>query len=98
MVELAELIADLRDELTRAVAAANPDGLRFELGPVGLEVSVAVAKEAKPGAIVKFWVVEAGAEGTVSHTATQKITLTLQPAMPGGRQAYVTGDAKPNED
>jgi hypothetical protein len=52
VVELAELIADLRDELTRAVASANTDGLRFELGPVGLEVSVVVAKEAKPGAKV----------------------------------------------
>lgn len=98
MVELAELVADLRDELTRAVARANPDGLRFELGPVELEVSVAIAKEAKPGARVKFWVVEAGAEATVNHTATQKIILTLQPTMPDGRGAYVAGDATVDED
>jgi hypothetical protein len=98
VVELAELIADLRDELTRAVASANTDGLRFELGPVGLEVSVVVAKEAKPGAKVKFFVVEVGAEGSVSHTASQKISLTLQPRMPGGGQAYVAGDAQADED
>jgi hypothetical protein len=98
VVELAELIGDLRDELTRAVAAANaPDGLRFELGPVGLEVTVAVAKEAKPGAKVKFWVVEAGAEGSISKTATQKITLTLQPTVAGG-SAYVSGAAEADEN
>jgi len=95
---LAELVADLREELTRAVAAANPPGgLRFELGPVGLEVSVTVAKEAKPGAKVKFFVVEAGAEGSVSRTATQKVTLTLQPTV-DGRQAYVSGGAEAGED
>ncbi len=98
MVELAELIAELRDELTKAVAAASPTGLRFELGPVGLEVSVAVVKEAKPGAKVKFLVIEFGAEGAVSHTATQKITLTLQPTLSDGRGAYVAGDTETGED
>lgn len=98
MVELAELIADLRDELSLAVDAANPDGLRFELGPVGLEVSVMVTKEAKPGAKVKFWVVEVGADASVSKATTQTITLTLQPKMPGGGQAYVTGQTAPGEE
>ena len=98
MIELAELIADLRDELTRAVAAVNPDGLRFALGPVGLEVSVAVTKEAKPGAKVKFVVVEVGAEASVSRMVTQKITLTLQPTMSDGQGAYVVGDTETDED
>jgi hypothetical protein len=98
VIELAELIGDLRNELTRAVAAANPPGtLRFELGPVGLEVTVAVAKEAKADAKVRFWVIEAGAEGSLSRGATQKITLTLQPTM-AGKSAYVSGAADPDED
>ena len=95
---MAELIGDLRGELTRAVAEADPDGLRFELGPVGLEVSVAVAKEAKPGAKVKFFVVELGVDAAVSHTATQKITLTLQPVLAQGGTPYVSGGAEPGED
>jgi hypothetical protein len=97
-IELSELIGDLRTELTEAVAAANgADGLRFELGPVGLEVTVAVTKEAAPGARVKFWVVEAGVDASVSRTATQKITLTLRPVVAGGT-AYVSGAAEPDED
>jgi hypothetical protein len=98
MVELAELIGDLRGELTKAVAQANTEGLRFELRSVGLEVSVVVAKEAKPGAKVKFFVVELGTEGSVAHTSTQKITLTLQPTMSGGEAPYVRGAAESDED
>lgn len=80
VIELAEMIGDLRDELTQAMASANSDdGLRFELGPVGLEAAVVVAKEAKPAAKVRFWVVEAGAEASVSSSATQKISLTVNP-------------------
>ena len=97
MVELVELISDLRDELTRAVAAAPAKGLRFELGPVGLEVTVIVNKEAKPGAKVRFWVVEAGVDSSLSHTSTQKITLTLRPADSEG-PAYVAGEASEDEE
>lgn len=99
MVELADLIKDLRAELNRAVAAADPAGLRFELGPVGLEVTVAVTREASPGAKVRFWVVEAGTDLSISHTATQKITLTLQPRLPGSdAPAYVSGAPVDGED
>jgi Trypsin-co-occurring domain 2 len=98
VIELAELIGDLRDELTKAVAQANPNGLRFELGAVTLDVTVAVAKEAKPGAKVKFWVVELGADAAVSRTSTQQISLTLQPTMTGGGKAYVSGQAEDDED
>ncbi|WP_163507675.1 trypco2 family protein [Fodinicola acaciae] len=97
MVELADLIRDLRDELGRAVAQANQQGLHFQLGPVELETTVAVSKEAKPGAKVRFWVVEAGADASVAKAATQRIKLTLQPQLPGGASAYVSGEAKPTE-
>ena len=98
MVELAEMIGDLREELTRAMASANAEGgLRFELGPVGVEATVVVAKEAKPGAKVRFWVVEAGVEGAVTSSTTQRITLTLKPTVQGGT-AYVAGGAEHGED
>jgi hypothetical protein len=97
MVELAELIADLREELAKAVAAAPEKGFKFELGPVGLEVTVTVGKEARPGAKVRFWVVEAGVDASISHAATQKITLTLQPAMPDG-SVYVAAEAAAGEE
>lgn len=99
MVELADLIGELRAELTRAVRSSSSDGLRFELGPVGLEVTVAVSREAGPGAKVRFWVVEAGVDASVGRTATQKVTLTLQPRLAASdAPAYVSGGSLPGED
>lgn len=46
MIELADVIADLRDELDAARRRGTGEDLRFELGPVELEVSVAVQKDA----------------------------------------------------
>ena len=46
MIELSDVITNLRTELETARLAGVGEGLRFELGPVELEVSVALAKEA----------------------------------------------------
>jgi hypothetical protein len=40
LIELAEVICQLRAELDRARAAAADEALRFELGPIELEVAV----------------------------------------------------------
>jgi hypothetical protein len=82
-VELADLIGQLRSELTEAMHAGENEDLRFELGPVELELTVAVTKEAKPGAKVKFWVVELGADLGVSSATTQTIKLVLDPRRRG---------------
>jgi hypothetical protein len=44
---------------------------------VELELTVAVSKEAGPDVKVRFWVIELGADATVSSQATQRTTLTL---------------------
>lgn len=77
VIELADVIADLRSELDADRRQGAGEELRFELGPVALEVSVAVRKDAGGNATVKFWVGELGADGKVSSTATQPIKLTL---------------------
>ncbi|MDX8145694.1 trypco2 family protein [Lentzea sp. BCCO 10_0061] len=82
-VELADLIGQLRSELTEAMHAGENEDLRFELGPVELELTVAVTKEAKPGAKVKFWVVELGTDATLSSATTQTIKLVLDPRRRG---------------
>jgi hypothetical protein len=76
-VELAELIGQLRAELTEAMRAGDREELRFELGPVELELTLAVSKEVKPGAKVRFLVVEVGADASVASNSTQRIKLTL---------------------
>jgi hypothetical protein len=81
MIELADVISELRAELERARLAADGSALRFGLGPVELEVTVALDREGKTGGKVKFWVAEVGAEGKLSSTSTQRIKLTLQPTL-----------------
>jgi hypothetical protein len=76
-VELAAVIGQLREELTRAALAGEGEEFRFEVGPIELELTVAVAREAGPNAKVRFWVVELGADARLNSTNTQRIKLTL---------------------
>jgi len=79
MIELAEVIRGLRDELERAIAAGDGEALRFEVGPIELEVSVVVEVAAQAGAKVRFWVVDVGVQGNASQAVTQRIKLVLAP-------------------
>lgn len=98
MIELARVIKDLREELEEAVAGAEGAALRFELGTIELEVSVALERSGNAGAKVRFWVVESGAEAAVSSTGTQRITLALKPTLVGsGEPPYVSGLADAHE-
>jgi hypothetical protein len=100
MIELSKVIAGLRDELDTARVQGSGEYLRFELGPIELEVSVAVEQTGEANAKVNFWVVELSADGKLSSTSTQRIKLTLQPhltveaAQPALSPAkpYVSGD------
>jgi hypothetical protein len=83
VIELASVIKGLREELERAVVAAEGEALRFELGPIELEVSVALERAGHAGAKVRFWVLESGADAVVGTVSSQRINLTLQPTLTG---------------
>ena len=76
---LAEAIGALRRELADAQRAGSGEDFRFRLGPVEMEFLVELTKEGSGEAGVKFWVVNAGAKGTVSRGTTHRLTLTLHP-------------------
>ena len=78
-LELATVIRQLRAELNEAMDDAEGERLRFELGPVELSLTVTVGRGATPGARVRFWVIEAGADVNVSREAVQDIKLVLTP-------------------
>jgi hypothetical protein len=61
------------------LADAEGERLRFQLGPVELSLSVTIGQEAAPGAKVRFWVIEAGADAKLSREAVQVIKLVLTP-------------------
>jgi hypothetical protein len=93
-VELSELVRQLRVQLTEAMQAAPDSEVRFELGPVELELSMAVQQDATAGAKIRFWVVEMGADALSSSQTTQHIKLTLTPQLRGraGQPFLIAGD------
>ena len=71
-----------------------------------VSLSVTVGREAAPGAKVRFWVVDAGADAELSRDAVQEIKLVLTPIDtqappgPGGKPAapLIEGAAVAGED
>jgi hypothetical protein len=99
VIELASVIRDLRDELERAIAAGEGEQLRFELGPIELEATVAVDRSDGASGKVRFWVAEAGADRKKDSAATQRIKLTLAPKLAGARRPpHVAGTPEPSEE
>ncbi|MFJ8308567.1 MULTISPECIES: trypco2 family protein [unclassified Streptomyces] len=99
-VELADMIAQLRSELSRAMAAGDGEGLRFRAERLELELTVGVERSREPGAKVRFWVFDVGASARSANTALQRITLTLQPVSgdASDRPALISGAELPDED
>ncbi|TQJ91303.1 trypco2 family protein [Streptomyces sp. SLBN-31] len=101
MIELSDLIRELRQELYAAMADGPPGPMRFELGPVEIEASVVVDREAGAGGKVRFWVIEANADAKSAASQTHRINLTLQPRLvaPDGthRSVLITGDEAEGE-
>lgn len=106
MIELANVVSQLRAELDRARAAAAGQDLRFELGPIELEVTVGLEAVGGAEAKVRFWVVEIGGDAHATSSSTQRIKLTLHPTVTDGAQAasphrrlsaFVSGSEIPGE-
>lgn len=79
VIELSDMIRELRQQLTEALSDGAGEAVRFELGPVELEAAVAVSREGGADAKVRLWVVDAGANGKYTHAQTQRVTVTLMP-------------------
>jgi hypothetical protein len=93
LIELAEVIRQLRVELENARTAAEGEDLQFELGPIDLEVIVGLEAVGGAEAKVRFWVVELGGDARATSTSTQRIKLTLSPTA-GGRALSGGGDRR----
>jgi hypothetical protein len=94
VIELSEMISELRRELDQAIDAGADERLRFELGPVEVEVTVGVDSKGTAGAKVRFWVVELGGDAELARSSLQRIKLTLQPRLTGTRGRPEISDAE----
>ena len=94
MIELSAMISELRRELDQAIEAGADERLRFELGPVEVEVTVGLDSKGTGAAKVRFWVVELGGDGEVARSSLQRIKLTLQPRLAGSSVPPEIADAE----
>jgi Trypsin-co-occurring domain 2 len=78
-VGMSEALEGLRYELQRAAYLGRPQQLRFKPGPIEVTFEAAVTSAGKAKAGVRWWLIEAGAEGSLESAQTQKIKLTLNP-------------------
>ncbi|EFL29894.1 conserved hypothetical protein [Streptomyces viridochromogenes DSM 40736] len=102
MIELSDMIQELRSQLTTALTDGAGEAIRFEAGPVEIEATVAVTREAGADAKIRFWVVDASSKGSSANAQTQRVKLTLTPtAVPVAgeppRPAMIAGDQAPGE-
>jgi Trypsin-co-occurring domain 2 len=76
--ELSDVIAALRANLATAQNEGASQNLRFNIDDVEIELQVAVTKERSGSGGIKFWVVDAKAEGKFTDAITQKIKLRMK--------------------
>lgn len=95
------MIRALRAELNEALADGADEPVRFELGPVEIEATVAAERTAGGQGKIRFWVVEGAADATRTAARTQRITLTLHPKVRAHdgtlTTAYIAGEAADDE-
>lgn len=78
-IGLADAIRELRRELTDAMADAQDESIRFELGMVEMEFLLNASRDTGGEAGVRFWVVSLGGRGSVSSGSTHRVKLSLTP-------------------
>jgi hypothetical protein len=96
---LVELIRGLRSELWEAAVEGGAEELRFDVGPITLDLEVMVTRAGKGDAGVKFWVLTASGGGSFETARTQRLQLQLTPKTAEGAnyQVYDTGHDLPSQ-
>ncbi|MBH0781480.1 trypco2 family protein [Nocardia bovistercoris] len=90
--ELTDVIAAVRAQLSRAVAASAESDIRLQLGDIELEFTVALTSDAKASAGIKLWVLNAGASVASATTTTQRLKIALKPVTSDGTSVNVSDE------
>ena len=81
-MELVEAVQTIRDELLHAAASGSGSDVAFEVGPIQLEFSVELRRDARARGGIRAFVVSAEADAGISRARTHKVSLTLTPRQP----------------
>lgn len=89
-IPLADLLLGLRKELLEAQERAAQEQLRFRVEEIEVEVQVGTTKVGTVEGGVKFWVVDAGVDGSIESQKLQTLRLKLKPDDATGRKTLVS--------
>lgn len=78
-IELADAVQAVRQQLAAAAEQAAGQRIQFEVGPVELEFSVELRRDAKASGGVRAWVLSADLEGSAGRTRAHRVTVSLTP-------------------
>ena len=78
-IELSAAVRAIRQELVRAAADGEGEDIRFEVGPIQLELTVELTRETGAKGGVRAWVVEAGADTRTTRGTTHHLSFALTP-------------------
>ncbi|MEV4317085.1 trypco2 family protein [Actinocrispum sp. NPDC049592] len=92
-IELADAVAVVRDELLAAAARGVGQDIEFVVGPVELEFSVELRRDAKAKLGFKAWVVSADAEASVAQTRKHRVQISLTPRNADGSDVKVSSQS-----
>jgi hypothetical protein len=93
VVGLAETIRGIRQELKIAMEEGRESGLKFEAGPVEVELSVEARLERGGEGKIRIWVVDAGAGAKKADGNLHRIKVILNPVDNRGNPAQITSSA-----
>jgi hypothetical protein len=81
--ELADVIATVRRELSRAQQEGTGSDIRFRVGPVELEFDTTPSYTGGGEAGVRLYVLTLGAKADISSVTAHRVKVVLQPVDPG---------------
>lgn len=78
-IELADAIEAIRQELLDAAKRGDGQPIQFEVGPVALDFTVELKRDARAKTGVKAWVLSGDLEGGIAQNRVHKVSVTLTP-------------------
>lgn len=78
-IDLADAIAAIRDQLVDAAGRGAGSDIGFEVGPIELEFTVALKRDARAKGGVRAWVFSVDGEVGEAYDRTHRVAVTLTP-------------------
>ncbi|MGK5534047.1 trypco2 family protein [Streptomyces sp. URMC 129] len=78
-LDLAHAVQGVRDELLRAAAQGAGSDVAFEVGPIEMEFSVELRKDARVRGGIRALVISAETEAGAGRARTHRVSVTLTP-------------------